>query len=41
LEYLKGGCDDASIIQRAAPPSCMAWHPKKKILMICWEGIVN
>jgi hypothetical protein len=30
-----------SIIQRAAPPSCMAWHPKKKILVICWEGKIS
>ncbi len=38
LLFEKGELDDSVIIQRASPPSCMAWHPKKKILTVCWEG---
>ena len=26
------------MIQRASQPMNMIWHPKKKILIACWEG---
>jgi WD40 repeat protein len=36
--YLKGDLDESAVIQRTTPPSRLTWHPKKKILITCWEG---
>jgi intraflagellar transport protein 140 len=38
LHFEEGEHDDAAIIQRITAPVKMMWHPKKKILLTCWEG---
>ncbi len=38
ISNMKGEHDDAAVIQRASQPVNLIWHPKKKILITCWEG---
>ncbi len=38
LHFEEGEHDDAAIIQRVTTPVKMIWHPKKKILIVCWDG---
>ena len=38
LHFEEGEHDDAAIIQRVTSPTRMIWHPKKKILIVTWEG---